>query len=337
VKRINIYYRKAPVGYKYFSGDRVIVSFLRKLFFKQKVSGLDKVFINLCKGFDELKINYTKNLPFKKIQPDEPVIVLGVGKYALQGYEQSNKIIAGIGLMTFPEQWPGLLQEFPVVKYLQHSKWAKDIYVPYFGETNCAIWPSGVDTQKWRPDNTKAEFDILIYDKIMWNKEQTQKDLKTPILNFLSEKGIVFHEITYGNYAEHNYFELLKKCRAMIFLCEHESQGFAVCEALAMDVPVFAWNQGYYLDPNRQKWDDPLAPASSVPFFSKDCGMTFKNPEEFSNYFDNFWLRVKNADFSPRKYVVDNLTLTKSAETMLDIINEVYCDTNLVPKLNDTI
>ena len=118
--------------------------------------------------------------------------------------------------------------------------------------------------------------------------------------------------------------DMLQQCRAMIFLCEHESQGFACCEALSMNVPVFAWDQGQWLDPNRFMWNDPVVEATSVPYFDTRCGMTFKDFEDFKNGINQFWKRVGDADFNPREYILENLTLKKSAQRMLDIISGVY-------------
>ncbi|MDB5109925.1 MAG: hypothetical protein JWR67_1039 [Mucilaginibacter sp.] len=302
-----------------------MINLLRKLLGLKKISGLEKVFINLCKGFDELKIDYVKNPTFNKILPGEPVIILGAGKYALQGYKQLNPIVAGIGLMTHPSEWPDLFEEYPVAKYLQHSQWANNVYIPYYGAGRCETWPAGIDTQKWAPDQTSIKkFDILIYNKIRWNHEQIYAELRDPILKHLDLLDLSYKEIIYGRYKETDYFSLLKQCRAMVFLCEHESQGFACCEALAMNVPVIAWNQGYCLDPNRFKWNDPDMIATSIPFFDDRCGISFADFEDFKNNINPFWDKVKDEKFNSRAYIMENLTLKKSAERMLEIVNNVY-------------
>jgi hypothetical protein len=291
---------------------------------KSKVSGVEKVFINLCKSFNELNIKYTVNRPFKNIKPLEPVVVLGAGRYSLEGYAQPNPIIAGIGLMTYPSEWPGLFRDYPVAKYLQHSEWAKNIYTPYFGKDNCALWPAGIDTDKWAPTNLPKKIDILIYNKIRWNIDEVNAALRKPILKKLEDAGLSYKEIVYGNYFERDYFLLLQQCRAMIFLCEHESQGFACCEAMAMDVPIMAWDQGFCLDPNRFNWGETDIPASAVPFFDDHCGTRFKDLNEFEVLFPLFWQGVKASAFAPRNFVKANLSLKKSGERMLEIINSVY-------------
>lgn len=325
MKKLNVYFREQPLGYKWIPGDRYIINRLKRLIKGKRISGLEKVFINLCKGLDELGVDYVKNRPFKKIQPGEPVIVLGVGKYALKGYDQQNPVIAGIGLVSHPAEWPDLITAYPVAKYLQHSDWAMDIYIPWYGKENCDTWPSGIDTGHWTPvENVEKKVDFLVYSKFLFDTEKNGTELKQPILKKLNELGYSYREIVYGSYNETEYHDLLRQCRSMVFLCEHESQGFACCEAMAMNVPVFAWDQGFWLDPNRFKWNNPVVPATSVPFFDERCGMTFKDFDSFEKNIASFFHKVKNGDFAPRNYVLQNLTLKRSAERMLEIVNSVY-------------
>jgi hypothetical protein len=321
---LHLYFKVPPRTDRFVWGDRYVFSWAKKLLKKNRISGIEKVLHNLRKGLDELNTSYDINLPFEKIKPGEPVVVLGLGRYALQGYALPNSIIAGIGLMTHPSEWPDLCIEFPVVKYLQHSTWTKNIYVPYFGN-KCDLWPSGIDTEKWAPAvGATKTFDVLVYNKIMWDKQTCDKQLRLPILQKLHELGLSYHEITYGDYTEAEYSALLSQSVAMIFLCEHESQGFACCEALSMNVPVFAWDQGFWLDPHRFNGDDPVIAATSIPFFDERCGSSFTDFAEFENKIDPFLQNVNERKYSPREYVIENLTLKKSAQRMLEIIQEVY-------------
>jgi hypothetical protein len=325
LNKIHLYFRVEPAKDRFFKGDRHLISLIKKLLGRNKTSGIEKVFLNLCKGFNLLKVDYDVNLPFEKIRAGEVVVVLGDGKHALKGYNQPNPIIAGIGLMTHPSEWPELFTEYPVAKYLQHSNWAMNIYIPYYGKDSCELWPAGIDTGKWRPGGqSNKKFDVLVYNKIRWDKEAMDAELRLPILKKLDQSGLSYGEIIYGQYNETEYFNLLNQCNGMIFLCEHESQGLACCEALSMNVPVFAWDQGFCLDPNRFKWNEPVIPATSVPFFDERCGMLFKDFEDFERQIGIFWDSVKRGDFKPRDYILENLTLENSAKRMLNIVSGVY-------------
>ena len=323
--KIQLYFRTPPETDRFLPGDRYLRPIIRRLLRGKKTSGIRKVFENLCLGFDQLGISYAVNTDFNQIQPGEPVVVLGLGRYALDGYDKPNPVIAGIGLMTHPSEWPDLFDQFPVAAYLQHSAWTNNLYAAHYGAGKCKIWPAGIGTNKWAPDiNATKQFDILIYNKVMWDKQETYNKLVSPIIQKLEQLGLSYIEISYGSYNEREYFKLLNKSRAMIFLCEHESQGFACCEAMAMNVPILAWDQGHWLDPNRFAWGDPNVPATSVPYFDDRCGMKFINYTHFEQLIDIFWDKVTANGFCPRDYVLENLTLEKSAQQMLEIISQVY-------------
>jgi hypothetical protein len=245
------------------------------------LGGVDKVFHNLCLGLDSLGVQYFTNLPFKELKSDDRVGVLGRGHYSLQGYDRPNPIVAGVALMTHPGEWPTLCDDYPVKRYLQPSAWANDIYRPYFGD-RCGIWPVGIDTDNWlpQPDNHK-DIDLLIYDKVMWNREVVKPPLSAVITDFASRKKLAVETVVCGNYTEPEYRGLLGRSRGMIFLCEHESQGLAYQECLSSGVPVLAWDQGHYLDPNRFAWGQPNIAATSVPYFDDRCGERFKGLEDF--------------------------------------------------------
>ena len=328
--RLCLYYRTAPETDRWLPGDRFVRPLIRRLVRgKPRPGGVDKVFINLCLGLDKLGISYEVNLPFHQLRPDDLVGILGRGRNCLNGYAQPNPIVAGIGLMTHPSEWPTLCDDFPVVKYLQHSEWANNVYKPYFGD-RCAIWPVGIDTEKWKPaseklktETLKAEIettDFLIYDKVRWEHDRYEGELLQPIRAELKRRGLTFQEIRYGFYEEEDFRKSLGQVKAMIFLCEHESQGIAYQEALSSGVPMLAWDQGWCLDPNRFQWGQPEIPATSVPYFDGRCGVKFQGVGEFPARLEEFLGRLRANALHPRDYILENLTLEKCAQRYLEIL-----------------
>ncbi|NBX69995.1 MAG: glycosyltransferase family 1 protein [Proteobacteria bacterium] len=322
MKRINLFYRPLPEADRWFAGDRHLRKLIRRIVRgKSNPSGLDKVFINLCSGLNLIGVNYTKNILYNEINEEDYVVVLGRGKTCLDGYRKKNKIVAGIGLMTHPSEWPTLCDEYPVSKYLQHSEWANNVYKPFFG-SRCEVWPVGINTYEWSPKKQRQQKqnDFLIYNKIRWDYKNQSEILLKPILNILKEKNLSFQEIRYGKYSPYQFKKALRNSKAMIFLCEHESQGIAYQECLASDVPILAWDQGWCLDPNRKTWNQPEIPSSSVPYFSQECGIKFKNIKEFPEALNLFLFNLGHGLFYPRKYILENLTLEKSAQRFLEIV-----------------
>jgi len=322
MSRLCLYYRPEPERDRWLPGDRWLRPIVRRVWRgPPRAGGLDKVFINLRLGLDRLDISYEVNLPFSRLRPEDRVAVLGRGHHGLDGYAQPNVIVAGIGLMTHPSEWPTLCSDYPVVRYLQHSAWCDAIYRPYFGD-RCAIWPVGIDTQRWPSTASEAkEVDFLLYDKIHWEREAREQDLVAPIREELT-RGKFSHEVLrYGHYEPGAFQAALKRCRAMIFLSAHESQGIAAQEAMASGVPLFAWDPGFVQDPERFRWGTPIIPATSVPYFDDRCGDRFRDFAEFAARLPEFAGRMAGNKFAPRDYILENLTLEKCSRHFVEIVN----------------
>jgi glycosyltransferase involved in cell wall biosynthesis len=103
----------------------------------------------------------------------------------------------------------------------------------------------------------------------------------------------------------------------MVFLCEHETQGLAYQEALACNVPVLAWDQGYWLDPVRERYSREPVRASSVPYFSDACGERFVDADAFPEALDRFLSHLST--YEPRRYVREHLSLAESARRYLEV------------------
>lgn len=323
MSRICLYYLPEPERDRWVYGDRWIRPTVRRLVRGPvRPGGLDKVLINLRLGLNRIGKPYTLNLPFHKLRADDRVAVLGRGRNCLVGYQNPNPIVAGIGLMTHPSEWPSLCTEYPVVKYLQHSTWCDAVYRPWFGE-RCTVWPVGIDTSTWIPTPTREKtVDFLIYDKIHWDYPARCVDLLNPIRTRLKELAHSFEHLRYGHYTPEDYRAALSRCRAMIFLSAHESQGIACQEAMSADVPVFAWDPGFVQDPERFRWGQPVIPSTSVPYFNQDCGERFRDFNDFDRTLPRFVDRLKSGTYRPREYVLEFLTVEKCARHFLDILEE---------------
>ena len=324
MNRICLYYRHLPQRDRWLPGDRIIRPFIRRIVAgKSRTRGPEKVFRNLCAGLDRLGIAYEVNLPFAHLREGDRVGVIGsVGRHALQGYDRPVPIVAGPCLMTHPTEWPTLCDDYPVAVYLQHSAWANEVYKPYFGD-RCRIWPVGIDTEAWHPRrSTSKTVDFLIYEKILWDRtEQAPRWLGT-LRRELTRRGLSFIELHYGAYDEREYKEALDACRAMIFLCEHESQGLAYLECLASDVPILAWDQGRWLDPLRLAAAKAEIPARSVPYFDQRCGLRFRSLDELPDALSRFLDLQRSGEFAPRAYVTESLTVEKCSARFLAFLEE---------------
>lgn len=318
--RTLLYYRYDRMGGdRWFRGDRHLRRPIRRLVRgPDPVGGIDLVFLNLCAGLDRLGVPYEANLPFKQIRPGDHVGVIGRGREALEGYEAQNPILAGVAVAEHPRAWPTLFEDYPVSRYVVHCDWVKAMYERVYGP-RIVTWPVGIDTDAWAPSGGGKATDFLIYDKVRWDPQKVCRALVDPIRNELDRRGICHETIRYGAYKPHELMAALSRCRALLFLCEHETQGLAYQQAMSAGLPVLAWDPGQWLDPMRFAYGEVSTPATSVPFFDARCGTTFASAVDFPAALTRFM--DERARYDPRAYILETLTLERCAKAYLDLLN----------------
>ena len=93
----------------------------------------------------------------------------------------------------------------------------------------------------------------------------------------------------------------------MIVLDAHESQGFAIQEALACDVPLLVWDA---TSMNQEEGaGHPDLPSTSVPYWNEKCGEVFTKWAGFENKFNLFLQNIKNDNYEPRKFIINELSV----------------------------
>ena len=247
--------------------------------------------------------------------PDYPVGLVGYPGL-LDGWNLPNPAVLGPALYDHPMLAPHLMEDPRFQVYLVHSQWIYEMFARVYGNA-CAKWYAGIDLSEWSDTSRSVkDVDFLIYDKIRWDHDQFEGTLLNPIQETLSRRGLRFEVVRYLGHDHPTYRRLLQRSRAMIFLCEHETQGFAYQEAMASNVPILAWDNGFWLDPLWKRFGTEMVPASSVPFFSAECGERFADYAGFEPALDRFLDRLPS--LTPRNYVAENLSMKRSAEIYAD-------------------
>ena len=234
----------------------------------------------------------------------------------IENYTLPNPTVLGPGLYDHPSLAPDLFKDPRHRAYLLTCHWMLALFGRVYGD-RCHLWHGGIDLAEWPDASQQAKsVDVLVYDKIRWNRPLREPELLLPLLAELRRRGLSFEVLRYGQYQHSAYRTALASSRSMLFLCEHETQGMAYQEALASNVPVLAWDNGYWLDPRRAVYEPEPVPASSVPYFSTECGLRFARAEEFRDRLTVFWRQL--ATFQPRGFVERELSLAASARRYLD-------------------
>jgi glycosyltransferase involved in cell wall biosynthesis len=314
-KAILLFYKEAECD-TFFKYDRYLKRALRPLYHtmhrRQKKTGFLVSFELLRRALESqdwmVRVN---DFASARKYPDYPVGLIGYPEL-LEGWKLPNPAVLGTSLYDHPMLAPRLMEDRRFRTYLVLSQWTYDMFYPYYGNA-CARWHAGIDTEQWHDTaGSIKDIDFLVYDKLRWDHDRQESALLNPILQVLERRGFRVETIRYQRHDHDTYRRLLERSRAMIFLCEHESQGLAYQEAMACNVPVLAWDNGYWLDPLSRRFGTAMIPASSVPYFSTECGERFADWAAFEATLDRFLDRMP--ELRPRKYVCENLSMQRSAE-----------------------
>ncbi|MGZ5103931.1 MAG: glycosyltransferase [Usitatibacter sp.] len=250
--------------------------------------------------------------------PEELACIVGK-PFVLDKIRWKNPIVFGAAVYSHPIDDPTLLERLPIRKILVPGPWMKEMCRSAWGDA-VESWPVGIDVDSWKPSGAKTT-DVLLYDKVRWEHERYDVSLIEPIRALLRGEGRSFREIRYGHYREDDFRAALRECRTMIFLCEHETQGIAYQQALSCGVPILAWDRG-------GPWQDPqyfpervvFEPVTSVPYWDERCGARFAAAADFASAWGAFWENAQAGRYSPRDYILENLTLEKCAQGYVDIV-----------------
>lgn len=324
MSRTCVFFREPPPQDRWHQGDHVWRTKLRRVIRgPDPIGGIKRVYVNLLKGLDKIGESYVTNIPYSDIRAGDLVGVVGLGGRCLESYDKPNRILAGIAVAAHPQEWPTLFSEYPIARYVVHCDWVKAMYERHYGQ-RVATWAVGIDTEAWRPTDTPKNVDVLVYDKIRWDRERVQRALLAPLIDVLRLSRLSYKVMRYGSYKPRDYVEALAQARSMLFLCEHETQGLAYQEAMSSGVPILAWDPGQWLDPWRYRYGETYVPATSVPFFDERCGATFVGVPDFPEALGRFMEKVNANQYNPRDYVIEHLTLEKCAKDYLHLLR-TYC------------
>jgi glycosyltransferase involved in cell wall biosynthesis len=229
--------------------------------------------------------------------------------------DTKKPVIYGPHFSVFPDGRMIMLANKNCV-YIQPSQWVVDFWSKssYCDNVKIESVPFGVDTNKFCPNKEVNKNNVLIYIK-----RRNPEEIKF-VVSYLRDRNISFKIFDYLiGYNEQEYIEYLRTCKYAIWLTAHESQGFALQEALSCDVPILVWNVRLLSQEYGSRYPD--IKATTIPYWDKRCGEVFYIEEELDEAFEKF---MSNLDtYKPREYIMDNLSIEKCEERFLDVVRKI--------------
>lgn len=322
---LNLFYLE-PDPDRWFLGDRFVRKVIRRIIRgKPQVGGVKRWFLNLRAGLDETGVKYRVN-DFKYLKKNPKAVALVIGKdNVLDLIPKENPIVFGPGIPSHPSDIENLAKR-NIIALVIPCEWFAAMYKKEIGKKiKICIWAAGINTNEWKPRaSANKKGVLLIYDKIRWQRKKYESELLNPIIKIVKDSGLKTLTLRYGHYKEEDYKKVLNEVDAMVFLCEHETQGFAYLQALACNVPILAWNRGgYWKDPNYYPEKAKFRPVTSVPYWNKQAGETFTDIKEFKSKYRKFLNGVFQKRFRPRKYILQTLSLKSAAQKYISIVNKL--------------
>lgn len=317
---LNIFYEE-PDPDRWFPLDRYPRRIVRRLVRGPlQPGGAERVFLNLCAGLDQLGVPYRAN-DYRHMLRNPQELACVVGKpFVLDRIPEQTPILFGTSIYSHPLDDPELPRRRPIRRVLVPCPWVRDMFAEIW-PGRVQVWPVGIDTDRWAPvAGAQRDIDVLIYDKIFWQRERLVRELLEPLHDELRRRGLRVHTLRYGTYRENELHDLRRRTRSMVYLSRHETQGIAAQQMLASGIPLFVWDEGgLWQDPKYAPHLVRFGPVSSMPFWDERCGTKFAGPADMVEAFDRFWRALEADAFAPRAFMLEGFTLAKRAAAYVEI------------------
>ena len=272
--------------------------FYRDSHLQGRMSGPKKVIENLFRSLEDTGVSFATNQ-----EKYENNLFLHWDPYQVQNYvelKHKDKLLVG------PQVWP-FAPEFQQLteygKIITPSQWVADLYTKFFDVRGTLNWPVAI----YAPEiSNEIATDCLVYYK---NRSGDHLQI---VLDFLNTRGITYTGLEYGNYSQEEFMESLASVRFCVIIDNTESQGIATQEMMAANKPLFVLDQPVW-DHMGQEY---AVPATSVPYWSNECGEKITRPEEIEDVFDRFYSNLDN--YTPKDFVDRELSPQKTVQILLD-------------------
>jgi hypothetical protein len=229
------------------------------------------------------------------------------------GLKRDRKIdclVAGPVNALFPTECGSVLMLPEIDRLIVASEWVIDLYRAEAPQLvpKIRVCPAGVDPEYWTPGGGRDRNTGLVYWK------SGPESFCEQIERTVQRCGVAPVRIRCGEYTREDYRRALDSAAVAVFLSSFETQGLALAEAWAMDVPTVVW------DPRAgAEWRGrQFRAGSSCPWLTPQTGRTFGAVAELPVVLSE---TLRNAaSFHPRAWVLAHMTDAACAAELYRVI-----------------
>ena len=222
------------------------------------------------------------------------------------------KVLMGPHFFVFPSERELGMSENSVYNCL--SEWNKTVHESFLSPPIPYVcFPFGVELPLL---SNKPRTKVLLY-----YKHRVPEDLAY-VQTLLARRGVAYTMIHYGHYRAEDYAALLDESQYMVVVDGHESQGFALGEAMARNVPLLVYDvtsmkQEYADRFYYESYKEELK-ATSVPYWDARCGERTADPREL----DAALTRMQRSlgGYRPREFIQETLSDEACFQRLLDFV-----------------
>lgn len=152
--------------------------------------------------------------------------------------------------------------------------------------------------------------DCLIYFK------GRKKDELKKVIKILKLYNINFKIFEYGKYKKNDFIKTAKLSKFGVILGRTESQGIAINELIASNLPLIILNSTI------NSFDGKVYEGTTVPYWSSKCGEVTNDLNNFEDTLNYFLINLENNKYSPAMYA----SATLSYEAMFKNISRIFSE-----------
>jgi hypothetical protein len=222
-------------------------------------------------------------------------------------------LVAGPVNALAPTEEAGVLTLPEIDGLIVASGWVRELYresaPAVFGK--CRPCPCGVDADVWKPAIGGSRDHAVVFWKS--GPESWCADVEA----IVADHGWRPVRVRYGSYDTPQYRAALDHASVAVFLSAFETQGLALAEAWAMNVPTLVWNPC-----ERAEWRGwSFTAASSAPYLSAATGLFWRSLDDLAAALVQ--VRRDAGAFRPREWVLAHMTDAVCARQLLTVVEDV--------------
>ena len=174
-----------------------------------------------------------------------------------------------------------------------------------------SILPVGVysESEIFNFQNQRKLIDNYQFDCLIYFKNRELKSLNE-IISFLKNKNIRYKVLTYGDYKNKQLVKYALKSKFGLILGSTESQGIAINELMATNLPLFV------IDKNINNYENIRLHGTTVPYWSSECGEKILDLNDFKMNFQRFLKNYESNTYKPNNLINEKLSFEKFIENI---------------------